>query len=94
MIKEQRNKQIKFNEILHRNNIPLNNDLTKDPMTKINEMGIVINELLSENIKLIDKIKYLEEKITSIITEKIKEKTKEKTKEKITDDNVFNVKTI
>jgi len=104
MIKEQRNKQIKFNEILQRNNIPFNNDSTKDPMIKINEMGVVINDLLSENIKLIDKIKYLEEKLTSIITEKIKEKKEKITEntsqtivkviDKNNEDNVFNVKTI
>jgi len=104
MIKEQRNKQIKFNEILQRNNITFNNDSTKDPMIKINEMGVVINDLLSENIKLIDKIKYLEEKLTSIITEKIKEKKEKITEntsqtivkviDKNNEDNVFNVKTI
>ena len=99
MIKQQRENQMKYNQILQKNNISPDQDPNKiDPMKKINEMGVVINDLLTENGQLKDKIKYLEEKIKTIISEKIKEK-KTETEIKVvdtfkSDDNVFNVKTI
>jgi len=98
MMKQQMENQMKYNQILQKNNITPDQDPNKiDPMNKINEMGMVINDLLSENGKLKDKIKYLEEKIKTIISEKIKEK-KSETVIKVVDtnigDNVFNVKTI
>ena len=37
-------------------------------------MNVVLNELFIENNKLKDKVKYLEEKIKTIINEKIQEK--------------------
>jgi hypothetical protein len=39
-------------------------------------MTLVINELLMENTQLKDKIKYLEDKITKLITQQIEEKKK------------------
>ena len=99
MIKQQMENQMKYNQILQKNNISADQDSNKiDPMKKINEMGVVINDLLTENGQLKDKIKYLEEKIKTIISEKIKEK-KTETEIKVvdtfkSDDNVFNVKTI
>ena len=99
LIKQQRENQMKYNQILQKNNISPDQDPNKiDPMKKINEMGLVINDLLTENAQLKDKIKYLEEKIKTIISEKIKEK-KTETEIKVvdtfkSDDNVFNVKTI
>jgi len=68
------NNQMKYNEILHKNNINPNQSQNIDPSKKLNEMGVVINDLLLENSQLKDKVKYLEEKIKTIITEKIKEK--------------------
>ena len=99
LIKQQRENQMKYNQILQKNNISPDQDPNKiDPMKKINEMGVVLNDLLTENGQLKDKIKYLEEKIKTIISEKIKEK-KTETEIKVvdtfkSDDNVFNVKTI
>ena len=99
MMKQQMENQMKYNQILQKNNISPDQDPNKiDPMKKINEMGLVINDLLTENAQLKDKIKYLEEKIKTIISEKIKEK-KTETEIKVvdtfkSDDNVFNVKTI
>lgn len=99
MMKQQMENQMKYNQILQKNNISPDQDPNKiDPMKKINEMGLVINDLLTENGQLKDKIKYLEEKIKTIISEKIKEK-KTETEIKVvdtykSDDNVFNVKTI
>jgi glycosyltransferase involved in cell wall biosynthesis len=102
MIKRQMNNQMKYNEILHKNNINPNQSQNIDPSKKINEMGIVINDLLNENSQLKDKVKYLEEKIKTIITEKIKEKqeTQQHTTFSIVNknnndtENTFNVKTI
>jgi glycosyltransferase involved in cell wall biosynthesis len=74
MMKQQMNNQMKYNEILHKNNINPNQSQNIDPSKKLNEMGVVINDLLLENSQLKDKVKYLEEKIKTIITEKIKEK--------------------
>ena len=99
MMKQQMENQMKYNQILQKNNISPDQDPNKiDPMKKINEMGLVINDLLTENAQLKDKIKYLEEKIKTIISEKIKEK-KTETEIKVvdtfkSDDYVFNVKTI
>lgn len=45
-----------------------------DYSSKINEITMVMNELLLENNQLKDKVKYLEEKITKIITKQIEEK--------------------
>ena len=60
MIKQQRENQMKYNQILQKNNISPDQDPNKiDPMKKINEMGVVINDLLTENGQLKDKIKYL-----------------------------------
>jgi len=41
-----------------------------------NDMTLVINELLMENTQLKDKVKYLEDKITKLITQQIEEKKK------------------
>ena len=99
MMKQQMENQIKYNQILQKNNISPDQDPNKiDPMKKINEMGVVINDLLTENGQLKDKIKYLEEKIKTIILEKIKEKKTETIINVVdtfkSEDNVFNVKTI
>ena len=71
MMKVQIGKQNQYNEILRSKKINAENG---DPLKKINEMNIVLNELFAENNKLKDKVKYLEEKIRSIINEKIQEK--------------------
>ena len=46
---------------------------------KINQMTMMMNELLMENNQLKDKVKYLEEKITKIISQTIIDRKKEKT---------------
>ena len=46
--------------------------------SKINEMTQVMNELLMENNQLKEKVKYLEDKITKLITLQIEERTKNK----------------
>jgi len=43
---------------------------------KVTDMTLVINELLMENTQLKDKVKYLEDKITKLITQQIEEKKK------------------
>jgi hypothetical protein len=43
---------------------------------KVNDMTLIINELLMENTQLKDKVKYLEDKITKLITQQIEEKKK------------------
>jgi hypothetical protein len=45
---------------------------------KMNQMTMMMNELLLENAQLKDKVKYLEEKITRIISQTIQDRKKEK----------------
>ena len=98
MMKEQMLKQNKYNEILLKNNINQNQSQSIDPMKKLNEMNTVINELLTENSQLKDTIKYLEDKIKTIILEKIEEKKEKekliKTDNTVNSDNTFNVKIV
>ena len=98
MMQEQMLKQNKYNEILLKNNINPNQSQNIDPMNKLNEMNTVINELLTENSQLKDKIKYLEDKIKTIILEKIEEKKEKekllKTDNTVNSDNTFNVKIV
>jgi hypothetical protein len=85
MMKQQMLNQTKTNE-----------QINIDPIKKLNEMSVVINNLLSENGQLKDKIKYLEEKIKNIILEKIDQKKEQLVKKDYTvsPENTFNVKTI
>lgn len=88
MIREQQNNLNKYNTILKKLNIDVDGAIVKDqkptpdgkvaidPLKKINEMNMVINELLLENSELKDKVKYFEEKIKKIISEQIETKKK------------------
>ena len=45
---------------------------------KMNEMSWIIQHLTAENGKLVDKVKYLEDKMKQLINERIQEKMKER----------------
>jgi glycosyltransferase involved in cell wall biosynthesis len=88
MIRQQQNNLNQYNNILKKLNIDVDGAIIKDkkptqhgkveidPIKKINEMNMVINELLLENSELKDKVKYFEEKIKKIISEQIETKKK------------------
>jgi glycosyltransferase involved in cell wall biosynthesis len=88
MIRQQQNNLNQYNNILKKLNIDVDGAIIKDkkptqhgkveidPIKKINEMNMVINELLLENSELKDKVKYFEEKIKKVITEQIETKKK------------------
>ena len=88
MIRQQQNNMNQYNDILRKLNIEIDGAVVKnqkpmlngkvaiDPLKKINEMNMVINELMLENNQLKDKVKYFEEKIKKIICEQIETKKK------------------
>ena len=88
MIRQQQNNLNQYNTILKKLNIDVDGAIIKDqkstpdgkvaidPLKKINEMNMVINELLLENSELKDKVKYFDEKIKKVITEQIETKKK------------------
>jgi hypothetical protein len=88
MIRQQQNNLNQYNNILRKLNIEIDGSVVKnqkpmpdgkvaiDPLKKINEMNMVINELMLENNQLKDKVKYFEEKIKKIICEQIETKRK------------------
>ena len=73
--REKREKEMKEEQQQQRNHMNLSNTASADT-AKINEMSMLLNELLMENNHLKDKVKYLEEKITKLITEQIEERKK------------------
>jgi glycosyltransferase involved in cell wall biosynthesis len=88
MIRQQQTNLNQYNDILRKLNIEIDGAVVKnqkpmpdgkvaiDPLKKINEMNMVINELMLENNQLKDKVKYFEEKIKKIICEQIETKKK------------------
>ena len=75
-MKERREKTIKEHNQRRDEELHLRANLTST--SKINEMTQVMNELLMENNQLKEKVKYLEDKITKLITLQIEERTKNK----------------
>jgi len=116
MINEQTQHQMNYNNILSKLNInpndalvqQSNNQVAINPVIKLNEMSLVINELLMENNQLKDKVKYYEEKIKNLIVEQIEERKKLNVKEQeknviasfpnesepVKNQNTFNVKIV
>lgn len=64
MIREQMKKQVE--------------SASHNIQNKMNEMSFIIQQLTIENGQLLDKVKYLEDKIKQIVSERIKEKTQQK----------------
>jgi glycosyltransferase involved in cell wall biosynthesis len=75
-MKERREKTIKEHNKRRDEELKLRENLSST--SKINEMTQVMNELLMENTQLKEKVKYLEDKITKLITLQIEERKKKK----------------
>jgi hypothetical protein len=73
MMAEHLKKQTEYNETMNKLQLANNTDASQG---KINEMTSVIQQLMVENGKLTDKVKYLEDKIKTLITERIQERMK------------------
>jgi GTPase Era involved in 16S rRNA processing len=71
MLAEQMKKQAEYQETMNRA------QLANTPLVaqgKINELTGIIQQLTSENGKLAEKVKYLEDKMKQLINERIQEK--------------------
>jgi glycosyltransferase involved in cell wall biosynthesis len=75
MIVEQQKKQTEYIDTINKINQIYGQNVTTNYENKINEMATIIQELTMENKLLVDKVKYLEDKIKQIIKEQI-EKSK------------------
>ena len=71
MIKEQVDKQTKYNETIQKLQLL---QTPNDFQSKINNLSQIVQELTLENSQLKDKINYLENKMKQIISEQIKNK--------------------
>ena len=72
--REKREKEMKEQEQKNKAGFLNPNNTTNNKTDKTNEMYMLLNELLMENNHLKDKVKYLEEKITKLITEQIRQR--------------------
>jgi hypothetical protein len=79
MMIEQMKKQAEYQETMNRAQLA-NNPLAVQG--KINELTGIIQQLTSENGKLAEKVKYLEDKIKTLITERIQERMKGRLEDK------------
>jgi glycosyltransferase involved in cell wall biosynthesis len=80
MMKEHQKKQAEYQDTMNKINMLSNPQFFQN---KINEQGIIIQQLSIENGQLQDKVKYLEDKIKQLINEKIQERLNEKKLERI-----------
>jgi len=80
MIKEHQKKQAEYQDTMNKINMLSN---PQSFQNKINEQGIIIQQLSIENGQLQDKVKYLEDKIKQLINEKIQERLHEKKQERL-----------
>jgi len=71
MMAEHLKKQTEYKDTMNKLQLANNTDASQG---KINEMTSVIQQLMVENGKLTDKVKYLEDKIKHLINERIQEK--------------------
>jgi glycosyltransferase involved in cell wall biosynthesis len=85
MIKQEIAKRAEYEETINKINM-MNPQILQ---SKINDQTYVIQQLSLENSELKDKVKYLEEKLKSLINEKIQERVKEKMKESVKDKDVI-----
>jgi hypothetical protein len=79
MMAEQMKKQSEYQDTMIRAQVANNPAATQ---TKLNEMTSIIQNLTVENGKLAEKVKYLEDKIKTLITERIQERMKERLEDK------------
>ena len=75
MIQEHMKKQADHEEIMSKLQIASSLPAAQN---KINEMGILIQQLTLENNQLTDKVTYLEDKMKQLISDRIKEKMLER----------------
>ena len=75
MMAEHLKKQTEYNDTMSKLQLANNPAAAQN---KLNEMSSVIQQLTVENAKLTDKVKYLEDKIKTLIAERIQERMKER----------------
>jgi hypothetical protein len=75
MMAEQTKKQAEYQETMNKLQVANNPAAIQN---KLNEMSGIIQHLTAENGKLVDKVKYLEDKMKQLINERIQEKMKER----------------
>ena len=75
MMAEQAKKQAEYQETMNKMQVANNPAAIQN---KMNEMSGIIQHLTTENGKLTDKVKYLEDKMKQLINERIQEKMKER----------------
>jgi hypothetical protein len=76
---EQMKKQAEYQDTMNRMQLANNPAAAQG---KINELTSIIQQLTSENGKLAEKVKYLEDKIKTLITERIQERMKGRLEDK------------
>jgi hypothetical protein len=75
MMVENAKKQAEYQETMNKLQVANNPAAIQN---KLNEMSGIIQHLTAENGKLVDKVKYLEDKMKQLINERIQEKMKER----------------
>jgi 16S rRNA C1402 (ribose-2'-O) methylase RsmI len=75
MIQEHIKKQAEHMEMMNKLQIASSLPAAQN---KINEMGLLIQQLTLENNQLTEKVKYLEDKMKQIISDRVKEKMQER----------------